>query len=114
LDVQPAAKEDGWNTEPFVLTEQGGKLFGRGSSDDKGPVLAWLNAIEVMQGLGVEIPINLKVIEKGEAIIGKIPNFSSFSKEWKKAGRRDLTVIFFPAENNFYYVYQKKLSQMSS
>jgi hypothetical protein len=57
-----------------------------------------------MQGLGVEIPINLKVREKGEAIIGKIPNFSSFSKEWKKAGRRGLTVIFFPAENNFYYI----------
>lgn len=36
LDVQPAAKEDGWNTEPFVLTEIDGKLFGRGSTDDKG------------------------------------------------------------------------------
>lgn len=35
LDVQPAAKEDGWNTEPFVLTEKDGKLFGRGSTDDK-------------------------------------------------------------------------------
>lgn len=28
LDVQPAAKEDGWNTEPFVLTNVDGE-FGR-------------------------------------------------------------------------------------
>uniref|UniRef100_A0A1I8G9D2 M20_dimer domain-containing protein n=1 Tax=Macrostomum lignano TaxID=282301 RepID=A0A1I8G9D2_9PLAT len=46
LDVQPAAKEDGWDTEPFELTERNGNLYGRGSSDDKGPVLGWLNAVE--------------------------------------------------------------------
>lgn len=39
LDVQPAFKSDGWDTEPFVLTEKNGKLYGRGSTDDKGPVL---------------------------------------------------------------------------
>lgn len=35
LDVQPALKSDGWDTEPFVLTEKDGKLYGRGSTDDK-------------------------------------------------------------------------------
>jgi len=39
-DVQPALKEDGWNTEPFELKveEETGRMFGRGSTDDKGPV----------------------------------------------------------------------------
>ena len=44
--VQPAAKEDGWDTEPFVLTKSsdGSKLYGRGATDDKGPVtLFFLN-----------------------------------------------------------------------
>uniref|UniRef100_A0ABM0H1L6 Cytosolic non-specific dipeptidase-like n=1 Tax=Saccoglossus kowalevskii TaxID=10224 RepID=A0ABM0H1L6_SACKO len=61
LDVQPAAKSDGWDTEPFVLTEVDGKLYGRGSTDDKGPVLAWLHVIEAYQKLGRDIPVNCKV-----------------------------------------------------
>nr|XP_022301158.1 cytosolic non-specific dipeptidase-like isoform X1 [Crassostrea virginica] len=65
MDVQPALKEDGWDTEPFVLTERDGKLYGRGSTDDKGPVLAWMNCIEAMQEIGMEIPINLKFIIEG-------------------------------------------------
>ncbi|PAA84689.1 hypothetical protein BOX15_Mlig019582g7, partial [Macrostomum lignano] len=60
LDVQPAAKEDGWDTEPFELTERNGNLYGRGSSDDKGPVLGWLNAVEAYKEEGIELPVNLK------------------------------------------------------
>ncbi|XP_041932692.1 cytosolic non-specific dipeptidase-like isoform X3 [Alosa sapidissima] len=49
LDVQPANIDDGWDTEPFKLVEKDGKLYGRGSTDDKGPVLAWFNCIEAYQ-----------------------------------------------------------------
>ncbi|CAD6193058.1 unnamed protein product [Caenorhabditis auriculariae] len=59
LDVQPADKDDGWNTDPFVLTEKDGKLFGRGSTDDKGPIVAWFAVVEVMQKLQIDIPVNL-------------------------------------------------------
>jgi Cys-Gly metallodipeptidase DUG1 len=42
-DVQPALKEDGWATDPWVLTEDSqGRMFGRGSTDDKGPVISWM------------------------------------------------------------------------
>lgn len=61
LDVQPAAKSDGWDSEPFVLTEKNGKLYGRGSSDDKGPVLGWLHAIQAFKANNTELPVNLKV-----------------------------------------------------
>lgn len=63
LDVQPADIADGWDSEPFVLTEKNGKLFGRGSTDDKGPVIGWLNAIEAYQKTGTMIPVNLKVLK---------------------------------------------------
>lgn len=61
LDVQPAQKEDGWATQPFQLIEKDGKLYGRGSTDDKGPVLGWLHAIEAFQSTNNEIPVNIKV-----------------------------------------------------
>ncbi|XP_018566615.1 cytosolic non-specific dipeptidase [Anoplophora glabripennis] len=65
LDVQPAYLEDGWASEPFVLTESDGKLFGRGASDDKGPVLCWIHAIEGFQALGMEVPVNIKFVFEG-------------------------------------------------
>ncbi|XP_026555240.1 cytosolic non-specific dipeptidase isoform X1 [Pseudonaja textilis] len=65
LDVQPAALEDGWDSEPFVLIEREGKLYGRGSTDDKGPVLAWLNALEAYQKTNQEIPVNVKFCFEG-------------------------------------------------
>src|SRR5690606_14629056 len=43
-DVQPADMEDGWDTPPFEPVEKDGKLYARGSSDDKGQVFAHLKA----------------------------------------------------------------------
>ncbi|XP_047935183.2 cytosolic non-specific dipeptidase [Anser cygnoides] len=65
LDVQPAALEDGWDSEPFTLVERDGKLYGRGSTDDKGPVLAWLNALEAYQQTNQDFPVNVKFCLEG-------------------------------------------------
>lgn len=54
-------QKDGWNTEPFELVEKDGKLFGRGSTDDKGPVLAWINVLEAFKNNKIDIPVNIKV-----------------------------------------------------
>ncbi|KAJ6587365.1 glutamate carboxypeptidase [Mycena sp. CBHHK59/15] len=60
FDVQPAAIGDGWNSEPFVLTEEAdGRMVGRGSSDDKGPVLGWVNVLEWHKKEGKALPVNL-------------------------------------------------------
>jgi len=65
LDVQPAAKEDGWDTDPWELTEVEGKLFGRGSTDDKGPVLGWIHALQCYQECGIDLPVNFKFCFEG-------------------------------------------------
>ena len=65
-DVQPASKDDGWVTEPFELTiDEKGRMYGRGSTDDKGPVFGWLNAIEAHQKAGIDFPVNLLMCFEG-------------------------------------------------
>ncbi|KAL7284561.1 hypothetical protein ACG7TL_001853 [Trametes sanguinea] len=66
-DVQPAEKSDGWDTDPFqlVIDESTGRMFGRGSSDDKGPVLGWLNVLDAHKALGLELPVNMRFCFEG-------------------------------------------------
>lgn len=86
LDVQPAQKSDGWKTEPFVLTEIDGKLFGRGSTDDKGPALSWLWIVEAHQELGIELPVNLKLLYEGMEEYGSEGLFETIAAESKEGG----------------------------
>ncbi|KAL1939469.1 hypothetical protein VTO73DRAFT_10025 [Trametes versicolor] len=66
-DVQPAEKSDGWDTEPFELVEdkETGRLIGRGSTDDKGPILGWLNVLEAHKTPGLDLPVNLRFCFEG-------------------------------------------------
>uniref|UniRef100_A0ABM5GB29 Cytosolic non-specific dipeptidase-like isoform X1 n=1 Tax=Pogona vitticeps TaxID=103695 RepID=A0ABM5GB29_9SAUR len=68
LDVQPAKFEDGWSTQPYNLTEKDGNLYGRGTSDDKGQVLAVLHAVETLQKH--ELPVNVKFVFEGMEEVG--------------------------------------------
>ncbi|MFA7674097.1 MAG: Sapep family Mn(2+)-dependent dipeptidase [Clostridia bacterium] len=43
LDVVPEG--DGWNTDPYILAEKDGYLYGRGTADDKGPAIAAFYAL---------------------------------------------------------------------
>lgn len=40
-------------------------MFGRGSTDDKGPVLCWINSIEAFQQNNIEVPVNIKFVFEG-------------------------------------------------
>ncbi|KAJ1922322.1 hypothetical protein H4219_000184 [Mycoemilia scoparia] len=65
-DVQPALKEDGWSTDPFKLViNDKEQMVGRGSTDDKGPVLGWLCSAEAYKKAGLEYPVNLKFCFEG-------------------------------------------------
>ncbi|KAK3369867.1 hypothetical protein B0H63DRAFT_485672 [Podospora didyma] len=84
-DVQPAEKSDGWETEPFELTvKEDGRMLGRGSTDDKGPVLGWLNAIEAHQQAGVDFPVNLLMCFEGMEEYGSEGLDDLINEEGKK------------------------------
>ncbi|KAJ7762166.1 hypothetical protein B0H16DRAFT_1719207 [Mycena metata] len=66
FDVQSASLSDGWASEPFVLTMlPDGRLVGRGSSDDKGPVLGWLAVLQWHHETQTPLPVNLRFCFEG-------------------------------------------------
>lgn len=75
-DVQPAAREDGWDTEPFepLITE--GRMYGRGAADDKGQVFFHTLGVRAhLAATGRGAPaVNLKLLIEGEEESGS-PNF---------------------------------------
>lgn len=85
-DVQPALKEDGWGTEPFELVhdEAADILYGRGSTDDKGPVMGWLNVVEAHRALGWELPVNLVCCFEGMEELGSLGLDGLIAKEAKQ------------------------------
>nr|XP_025956511.1 beta-Ala-His dipeptidase isoform X1 [Dromaius novaehollandiae]XP_025956512.1 beta-Ala-His dipeptidase isoform X1 [Dromaius novaehollandiae] len=72
VDVQPAKKDDGWKTDPYTLTEINGNLYGRGATDNKGPVLAWIYAVETFKALKLAMPVNFKFVIEGMEEAGSL------------------------------------------
>lgn len=61
LDVVPAG--EGWEvTQPFEPVEKDGKLYGRGTADDKGPAVAALYAMRAVKELGIPLSKNVRLI----------------------------------------------------
>ncbi|CAG04004.1 unnamed protein product [Tetraodon nigroviridis] len=48
IDVVPASQSDGWDAPPFSAEEIGGFIYGRGTIDDKSPVMGILQALEYL------------------------------------------------------------------
>ncbi len=65
-DVQPAAIEDGWETEPFQLAEKEGYLYGRGTDDDKGPIAVTYFSVKELLDKNEGLPVNIAFLYEGE------------------------------------------------
>ena len=79
-DVQPPDPLDKWQTEPFLPTVRDGRLYARGVSDDKGPMLIPLKVAEAFMTTEGKLPINIKFIFEGEEEIGS-PSLEGFIQE---------------------------------
>ena len=69
-DVQPADPLEDWTSPPFEPALRDNCLYGRGVSDDKGPMLIPLNVAEAFLRTGGRLPVNLKFVIEGEEEMG--------------------------------------------
>jgi acetylornithine deacetylase/succinyl-diaminopimelate desuccinylase-like protein len=90
-DVQPPDPLELWHSGPFEPVIKGGKLYARGSADDKGQVYMHVKALETMTATGT-LPTNIKFIIEGEEEIGS-PNLATFVKAHKDLLKADVILI---------------------
>jgi len=68
-DVQPVDREK-WISNPFIMEERDGRLYGRGASDDKAGIIAIITALEAYLKSVRELPVNVKLLFEGEEEYG--------------------------------------------
>lgn len=92
-DVQPVGDEAAWQTPPFVATERDGRLYGRGTADDKAGVLTHLTALKVVgQVLGADFGLAVSLFVEGEEEYGS-RSFGQFLCDNRDALAADLIVV---------------------
>ncbi len=69
-DVQPPEPLEAWDSPPFEPVIRNGRIYGRGTADDKGQIFAHLKAIEAVRHNEERLPINVKFIFDPEEEIG--------------------------------------------
>jgi acetylornithine deacetylase/succinyl-diaminopimelate desuccinylase-like protein len=69
-DVQPEDPIELWESPPFRPTLRDGRLYARGVSDDKGPMLIPIKVAEAFFAVQKALPINVKFLIEGEEEIG--------------------------------------------
>lgn len=91
-DVQPPEPLNEWLSEPFEPTVRDGRLYARGSVDDKGQVYLHLKAVEAHLKDGGALPVNVVFVVEGEEEVGS-PNLEAFLKENQERLRCDAVLI---------------------
>lgn len=90
-DVQPPDPLELWHSGPFDPVIRDGKLYARGSADDKGQVYMHVKAFETMAATN-SLVTNIKFIIEGEEEVGS-PNLATFVKQHKDLLKADVILI---------------------
>jgi acetylornithine deacetylase/succinyl-diaminopimelate desuccinylase-like protein len=91
-DVQPAEPLELWTTPPFEPEEREGRIYARGSADDKGQLFLHLKALEVALRDGGQLPVNVILVAEGEEEIGS-PNLVPFVEAHRERLAADVVVV---------------------
>jgi acetylornithine deacetylase/succinyl-diaminopimelate desuccinylase-like protein len=91
-DVQPPEPLELWHSPPFEPTERDGRMYARGSADDKGQLYMHVKALEACLADGGSLPVNVVMVAEGEEEVGS-PNLVPFVKEHAERLGCDIVLI---------------------
>lgn len=91
-DVQPPGDANLWKTEPFVATQIGDRLFGRGASDDKSGIITHLYSIKTLIELSQSVNLGVTVFIEGEEEAGS-ESFENFLSENREDLAADIIIV---------------------
>jgi len=91
-DVQPPDPLDLWDSPPFEPVLKNGYVFARGSTDNKGQILAHILGVQEVLEKDGDLPVNLHFVIEGEEEIGS-GNLGNFLSQNKEALRCDVVVV---------------------
>lgn len=91
-DVQPVDPLNLWSYPPFEPVIKDGKIYGRGSDDNKGQNFIHIKSVESYIKTNKSLPVNVKFLIEGEEEIGS-ENLEKFIKQNKKLLKCDAVLI---------------------
>jgi acetylornithine deacetylase/succinyl-diaminopimelate desuccinylase-like protein len=91
-DVQPAEPLDLWDSPAFEPTVRDGRIYARGSVDDKGQLFLHVKALEAHLKTRGALPVNVIVLAEGEEEVGS-ENLEAFVRDNAKRLACDAVVI---------------------
>jgi acetylornithine deacetylase/succinyl-diaminopimelate desuccinylase-like protein len=91
-DVQPPDPLDLWESPPFEPVVKNGKIYARGSTDNKGQILAHILGVESAIKERGDLPVNVIFLIEGEEEVGS-PNLEGFLKENQSKCAADVIAV---------------------
>ncbi len=92
-DVQPPGAAQGWTTPAFEPAERAGRLYGRGTADDKAGVVVHVAALRAaLAQWGPDDGVGVTVFVEGEEEVGS-PTFAAFLREHRELLAADVVVV---------------------